>query len=313
MKPEILLVEPMMASIETALDRDYTVHRLPPPGEGRDRLLAEIAPRLRVIVTGGSTGASRALMDALPALALVAINGVGTDAVDLVEARRRGIRVTNTPDVLTDDVADLAMGLIVATLRRLAEADRFVRAGRWGPERMGLARKVTGKRLGIFGLGRIGRAVARRAAGFSMPLAYTSRTPVEGVDGRFVADLEELARDSDVLVLTAAATAETRGIVGRRVLDALGPDGVLINVARGALVDEAELVAALREGRLGGAGLDVFADEPRVPPALFDLDTVVLVPHQASATLETRTAMGDLVLANVAAFLDGDALLTPVV
>lgn len=312
-KPEILLVEAMMAPIEAALDRDYLVHRLPPAGPARDTLLAEVGPRIRVIVTGGGTGASTALMNALPALGLVAINGVGTDAVDLVAAKARGIRVTNTPDVLTEDVADLAIGLIIATLRRLPRADRFVRAGRWGEEPFPLARKVTGKRLGIFGLGRIGRAIGVRAEGFGMPVAYVARRPVDGVAWTRAPDLVTLARDADILVVAASASPETRNIVSREVLDALGPQGVLINVARGSLVDEAELIAALKDGRLGGAGLDVFADEPRVPAELRDMEEVVLVPHQASATVETRTAMGELVLANVAAHLAGEPLLTPVV
>lgn len=313
MKPEIILVEPMMAAVETALDRDYTVHRLPPVGPARDALLAEVGPRVRALVTGGGTGASPALVAALPALGLIAINGVGTDAVDLSLAKARGIRVTNTPDVLTDDVADLAIGLILATLRRLAVADRFVRAGRWGKERLPLAHKVTGKRLGIFGMGRIGRAIAKRTAAFDMPLAYGGRRPVPEVEGRFVADIETLAREVDILVIAASAGPDTRNLVSRSVLDALGPEGVLINIARGAIVDEAELVAALAEGRLGGAGLDVYVDEPNVPAALWSMDNVVLIPHQASATVETRTAMGDLVLANVAAYFAGEPLPTPVV
>lgn len=312
-KPEILLVEPMMAALEAALDRDYVVHRLPPPGAARDALLAEIGARVRVIVTGGGTGASNALTSALPGLGLVAVNGVGTDAVDLVAAKARGIRVTNTPDVLTDDVADLAIGLILATMRRLPRADRFVRAGLWGTAPFPLSRKVAGKRLGIFGLGRIGRAIGRRAEAFDMPIAYVARRPVEDVTWSRAADLVALARDSDILVVAASANPETRNAVSREVLDALGPEGVLINVARGAIVDEPELIAALKEGRLGGAGLDVFADEPRVPAELRAMEDVVLVPHQASATVETRTAMGELVLANVAAYFAGEPLLTPVV
>ncbi|MGQ9371096.1 2-hydroxyacid dehydrogenase [Azospirillum sp. ST 5-10] len=313
MKPEILLVERMMPSLEAALDRAYTVHRLPPPGEERDRLLAGVAPRVRAVVTGGSTGVRNEVVNALPELGAITVFGVGTDAVDLENARARGVRVTNTPDVLTDDVADMAIGLTIMTLRRLAQGDRFVRAGRWPHERMPLSRKVTGKRMGILGLGRIGRAIAARAEAFGMSIAYTNRKPADGAPWPFVADPVELARGCDVLVVAAAAGPSTRNIVGRAVLDALGPDGVLVNVARGSVVDEPELVAALREGRLGGAGLDVFADEPHVPEALFALDSVVLAPHQASATVETRTAMGDLVLANLEAFFAGAPLPTPVV
>lgn len=312
MKPEIILVEPMMAPIEAALDAAYVVHRLP-KGVERERLLAEVGPRVRAVVTGGATGAGNDLLAALPELGIIAINGVGTDKVDLELCRRRGIRVSTTLGTLTDDVADMAFGLMLSTLRRITEGDRFVRAGRWLEGGLPLGRKLTGKRLGIFGLGQIGRAIAKRAAGFDMEIAYTDRAAVDGVPYRFLPSLVGLAGAVDILVIAASASAETKGIVNRAVFDALGPNGALINVARGSLVDEPELVAALTEGRLGCAGLDVFADEPRVPPALFGLDSVVLVPHQASATIETRTAMGELVLANLEAYFTGRALPTAVV
>lgn len=312
MKPEIILVEPMMASIEAKLDDAYTVHRLSAYPD-RAALLAEVGPRVRAIATGGGTGAARDLVDALPNLGIIAINGIGTDAVDLVHARARGIRVTTTPGVLTDDVADLAMALLLAGMRRLTQADRFVRAGRWPTDRMPLARKATGKRLGILGLGGIGRAVARRAEGFGMEIAYTNRKPADGAPWRFVPDPVRLAADSDILVVAVTGGTATRHLVDRAVLDALGPEGLLVNVARGSVVDEEALVAALAEGRLGGAALDVFANEPHVPEALFAMDQVVLVPHQASATQETRTAMGELVLANLAAYFAGEPLPTPVV
>lgn len=312
MKPEIILVEPMMAAIEAKLDAAYTVHRLSAAPD-RAALLAEVGPRVRAIATGGGTGASRALVDALPNLGIIAINGIGTDAVDLVHAKERGIRVTTTPGVLTDDVADLAMALLLAGMRRLTQADRFVRAGRWPTDRMPLARKATGKRLGILGLGGIGRAVAQRAAGFGMEIAYTNRKPADGAPWRFVPDPVRLAAESDILVVAVTGGAGTRNLVDRAVLDALGPEGLLVNVARGSVVDEPALIEALAEGRLGGAALDVFANEPHVPDALFAMDQVVLVPHQASATLETRTAMGELVLANLAAYFAGEPLPTPVV
>jgi hydroxypyruvate reductase len=268
-------------------------------------MLSEIGKNVRAVVTGGALGASRALMERLPALEIVAINGVGTDAVDLAYARSRGIRVTTTPDVLTDDVADLAIGLMLAVSRRICEGDRYVRAGKWAGAALPLANKVSRKRLGILGLGRIGRAVARRAVGFDMQISYTSTSRVAEVPYRFVEDAVQLASESDILMVTVAGGAKSAGLVGPAVLEALGPKGILINVARGSVVDEKALVAALTSGRLGGAGLDVFADEPHVPEVLFQLENVVLQPHRASATVETRLAMGELVLANLAAHFAG--------
>jgi hydroxypyruvate reductase len=311
MKPDILLIEPMMPEVEAQLDAAYRVHRLF-KAEDPAALIAQVGPSIRAIVTGGAHGASNEVVDALPALEIIAINGIGTDAVDLERARARSVRVTTTPDVLTEDVADLALGLMLATSRRICVADRFVRAGRWPNAHLELSARVNGKRLGIFGLGHVGRAVARRAEGFGMPIAYTERHPAD-VAYRFVPELEELAQGSDFLVIAASGGPATRGIVNRPVLDALGPTGILINVARGSVVDEPALVAALSEGRLGGAGLDVFVHEPEVPAALWSMDNVVLQPHQASATIETRHAMADLVLANLAAHFAGREPETPVV
>jgi hydroxypyruvate reductase len=311
MKPDILLIEPMMPEVEAQLDATYNVHRLYQATD-RAALIAKVAPSIRAIVTGGAHGASNEIVDALPALEIITINGIGTDAVDLERARARSVRVTTTPDVLTDDVADLAIGLMLAVSRRICVADRFVRTGKWLESHMPLSSSVNGKRLGIFGLGHVGLAVARRAEGFGMPIAYTERLRAD-VAYRFVPELTDLARDSDFLVVAASGGPATRGIVNRLVLDALGPSGILINVARGSVVDEPVLVAALAEGRLGGAGLDVFAHEPEVPPALWNMDNVVLQPHQASATVETRRAMADLVLANLTAHFAGREPVTPVV
>ncbi|MFZ2006443.1 MAG: 2-hydroxyacid dehydrogenase [Stellaceae bacterium] len=311
MKPEILLIEPMMPEVEAQLDAAYQVHRL---FEAKDpaALVARVAPAIRGVATGGAHGVANAVFDALPNLEIIAINGIGTDAVDLERARARGVRVATTPGVLTDDVADLAIGLMLAVSRRFCVADRFVRDGRWPNAHLPLSAKLSGKRLGIFGLGHVGRSIGRRAEGFDMPIAYCERNPAE-VAYRFVPDLEELALNSDFLVIAASGGSATHGIVNRRVLDALGPQGVLINVARGSIVDEEALVFALIEGRLGGAGLDVFVHEPNVPEALWAMDNVVLSPHQASATVETRRAMADLVLANLAAHFAGQELPTPVV
>jgi lactate dehydrogenase-like 2-hydroxyacid dehydrogenase len=307
MKPDILQTGAMPA-IEAALNDAYTVHRLWDVPD-RDRFLAEVGPRIRAIVTGGNYGASTALIEATPELGLIAVHGVGTDAVDLDLARARGIRVSVTAGVLTEDVADMALGLLLAVARRLAEGDRFVRAGKWPKDRFPLGRKVAGKRLGILGFGRIGQAIARRAEGFGMVVSYTDVQELN-LPQRFVPSLEDLARGSDFLVIAASASAQTRGLVGRAVLDAVGPEGILINIARGSIVAEAELVAALQDGRLGAAGLDVFVDEPNAPEALFSLDNVVLEPHQASATIETRVEMGRNVLANLEAFFAGRPLPT---
>ena len=307
MKPDLLLMQAMLDRTEKSLVDMCEVHRLF-ASQDRDALFHSLAHRIRAVATGGMLGLSRELMDRLPALEIIAVNGIGTDAVDLDEARRRGVRVTTTPDVLTDDVADLAMALLLAAFRRLCESDRFVRAGRWPRAGLPVARRVTGKRLGILGLGRIGRAIARRAEAFAMPVSYTDLRAAEGVSYRFVPDLVDLAGNVDALVVAASGGAGSKHLVNTTVLNALGPEGVLINVARGSVVDEVALVAALVDGRLGGAGLDVFTNEPNVPSALWSMEQVVLQPHRASATLETRADMGDLLVANLAAHFAGQAL-----
>jgi len=304
MKPEILLIEPMMPETEARLDAAYQMHRL--FGQANpSTLVAEVGPRIRGIVTGGGSGASNELIDALPVLEIIAINGIGTDAVDLERARVRGVRVTTTPDVLTDDVADMAIALMLAVSRRLCPGDRFVREGRWPGGHVPLGRKVSGKRLGILGLGRVGRAIARRAEGFGMTIGYTDLRLIEGVEYHYHPTPEALAGESDFLAVAASGGPGSRGIVNAAVLDALGPEGVLVNVARGSVVDEPALVEALSAGRLGGAGLDVFAHEPEVPPALRQMEIVVLEPHQASATVETRRAMAELVLRSLEAQFAG--------
>jgi len=312
MKPEILLMEPMMPEVEARLDATYEVHRLFDAPD-QQALLARVGAGVRAIVTGGGTGAANAVIDALPALEIIAINGIGTDAVDLERARARGIRVSTTPDVLTDDVADMALALMLAVARRICVGDRFVRAGGWKSGGVKLGSKVSGKRLGILGLGRVGRAIARRAEAFGMAIAYTDLHHHADTPYHRYPTLVELAHESDFLVIAASGGAGSRGIVDAATIAALGPDGVLVNVARGSVVDQPALVAALTDGRLGGAGLDVFAHEPEVPEALWQMENVVLMPHQASATVETRLAMADLVLANVAARLAGGEPPTAVV
>ena len=303
MTADILQLCPLMPALEKALSARFTVHRFFEAGDP-DAFVAEHAPRLRGVVTGGHIGIPTELAARLPALEIVAINGVGFDKVDLAEAKRRGVRVSNTPDVLTEDVADLAIGLIISALRQIPRGDAHVRAGRWPSGDLALGSKVSRRRYGIFGFGRIGQAIARRLEGFDAELAYASRSPVE-TTVRNAGSLHELAAWSDVLVIAASASAETRNIVDAQVFNALGPKGVLVNVARGSLVDEPALLDALETGRIAGAALDVFADEPRVPERLLALPNVVLTPHMASATHETRQAMADLVLANLDAHFAG--------
>ena len=298
MKPTILMIEPVLI-IEAELERRFEVQRLYAAADP-DRLLSEIGGQVRGVVTGGGGGLANAIMDRLPALEIIAVNGVGLDAIDLPKAKGRGIKVTTTPDVLTDDVAEMAIGLMLAVARGLCVNDRFVRTGGWPhgkPRKLG--RRLSGQRLGVLGMGNIGRAVANRAAALGLTVAYTGRRAHADLPYAFEPDLKALAAASDILVVSAAATPETRNMVDAGVLEALGPEGVLINVARGSLVDEPALVAALTEGRLGAAGLDVFADEPNVPSGLLGLDNVVLQPHNGSATLDARQAMGRLILENL--------------
>ena len=311
MKPEVLVVAPIYKPAQATLEATYTTH---PFWNAPDRaaLVAEVAPRIDVVVTsGGGAGIQRALIEQLPQLKLIACFSVGLDAVDLAAARARSIAVTNTPDVLTDDVADLAIGLMLATARRIAAADRFVRAGHWLKGGFALTSKVSGKRLGIVGMGRIGQAIARRAAAFDMPIAWHGPAK-KNLPYQYQPQLVELARSVDFLVAACPGGDQTRGLISREVLTALGPNGIFINIARGSVVDEAAMVELLVSGQLGGAGLDVFVDEPRAPAALFNLDNVVLQPHQASATNETRGAMAQLVLDNIAAYAAGRPLPTPV-
>ncbi|SFR74334.1 Lactate dehydrogenase [Mitsuaria sp. PDC51] len=309
MKPHILQLNPILVpSINARLDELYTMHRLFEQADP-DAYIATHGAAMRGVITGGHTGISRSLMERLPALEVVAVNGVGTDAVDLAYARSRGLPVTGTFGALTEDVADMALGLLLATCRHLGAVDRFVRGGLWPkfpqPGALPLARRVSGMRVGIVGLGRVGRAVAERVGAFGCPVRYTDLKEIPGVAWAFEADLVQLARDSDALIVCAAAD-QARDLVDAAVLDALGPRGFLINVARGRLVKEADLVRALQERRIAGAGLDVFADEPNVPPALLDMDNVMLQAHRASATEETRAAMGQMVLDSLAQALAGE-------
>ncbi len=308
---EILSVGPFYAPSYATMERDFSVHKLW-QAKDRDALINQVGGRIRGIQTTGGHGADAKLIGALPKLEIISCFGVGVDAVDLDAAKQRGVIVTNTPDVLNDCVADLAMGLTVATLRRISLGDRYVRSGSWLKGAMPLAEKVGGKTMGILGYGRIGKAIAKRAEAFGMHITYHGRKPQAGVAHRYYASLVEMARDCDVLMVICPGGAATQHIVNAEVLAALGPEGTLINVARGSVVDEQALVKALANGSLGAAGLDVFEAEPKVPEALLAMDNVVLQPHVGSATNETRKAMGDLTVDNLRAYFSGKPVLTPV-
>ncbi len=308
MPHQILQLNPILIpAINEQLAARYTVHKLFEQADPQ-AWLREHGAAIEAVITGGHTGISRAMLEQLPAVKVVAVNGVGTDAVDLAYCRARGLPVTATLGALTEDVADLAIGLLIAACRNLCAGDRFVRDGLWElhpqPSAIPLARRFTGMRVGIVGMGRVGRAVAVRAAAFGCPISYTDLRAMDDLPHRFVPGLVDLARDSDALVLCAAAD-QAEGIVNAAVLEALGPRGFLVNVARGRLVNEDDLTAAIAAGRIAGAGLDVFVDEPRVPQALRQSERLVLQAHRASATWETRTAMGQMVLDSLAQALAG--------
>lgn len=308
MKPNILQLNPILVpAINDTLGERYTVHRLFEQHD-KDAFIREHGASIRGVITGGHTGISNDLIARLPALEVIAVNGVGTDAVDLAFARARGIPVTATFGALTEDVADLAIGLMLAVCREICTGNDFVKTGNWKknphPGALPLSHRFSGKRVGIVGMGKVGRAIAQRACAFGCPIAYTDLRRMEDVPHQFVPDLLALARGCDILVLAAAAD-KAQGIVDAAVLDALGKDGYLVNVARGKLVVESDLVEALSKGAIAGAGLDVFVDEPNVPAALFGMDRVVLQAHRASATVESRTAMGEMVLASLSQALAG--------
>ena len=311
MKPPILMIAPMMPSVMQALEADYTVHRLWQASD-RQAFVSQVAPSVRAIATNGSVGAGTELIDALPNLELIACYGVGVDAIDLMSAKARGIPVTTTPDVLTADVADMAVALMLATSRRLIRGDRYVRDLEWPAKgEMPLTRRVTGRRAGIVGLGRVGKALAKRLSAFEMQISYTDIAAQPEQPFSFVSSLHELATQSDFLIVTASGGPVSRKMVDAKILAALGSDGILINVSRGSIVDEDDLVAALEAGTLGGAGLDVFQNEPHVPNALFKFENVVLMPHHSSGTIESRSAMGTLVVQNIKAHFAGQPLPTP--
>jgi len=309
--PEILLVYSYAPEIMEVLEARHVVHKLY-EADDREAFLSKVGGAVRAIATNGHHGASAALIDALPKLEIISSYGVGYDAVDVGHAAAKGVLVTNTPNVLNDDVANFGIALLLAASRNVVAADRYVRKGKWLQGDMPLARAIRDKPVGILGLGRIGKNIAGKLEVFGCDIRYHGRREQPDQPYRYYADLVEMARDCEYLIVICPATAETNGVVDRAVMDALGPTGTLINVARGSIVNEPELVAALAEGRLGAAALDVFADEPRVPDALMAMDNVILQPHLGSATVETRRAMGELVLENLRLHFAGEALATPV-
>jgi lactate dehydrogenase-like 2-hydroxyacid dehydrogenase len=311
MRHNILMTGPMYPPTIEELEKTYTVHRLWTAGN-RDALVASVADEITAVASSNSGGIDASLMSKLPRLKVIAHFGVGYDTVDVDAARKRGIAVTNTPDVLTEEVADLALALMLATVRRVPQGDRYVREGKWLNGPMALTESCQGKTLGIIGMGRIGRAIARRAEAMNMKIAYQGPNRKRDLSWPYFADPVALAKESDIVMVACPGGEATRNLVNAAVIDAIGPKGFLVNIARGSVVDEAALVAALKDRRIAGAGLDVFVDEPRVPQALVEMEHVVLQPHVASATHKTRRAMGQLVIDNLAAHFAGKPLVTPV-
>jgi len=309
MPVEIAVIGPQRPFVLEALEREFTVHNVLAEPD-KVTALRPVAERIRGVVSNAMVGLPATIIEALPNLEVCANMGVGLETTDLDLARQRGVVVTTTP-VLYDDVADLGVILAMCACRRIAEADRFVRAGHWLKGRMALGRKFSGKRAGILGLGRIGLALAPRLAAFGIQIGYYDPMPKPDVPYRACDSALALAQNSDILFLAAAGGQGRSHIVTAEILDALGPSGVFVNIARGWLVDEAALVSALREGRLGAAGLDVFEHEPKVPAELLAMDNVVLTPHIASSTDETMTAMGECVLDNLRSWFAGKGALTP--
>jgi hydroxypyruvate reductase len=316
-KPDVLLVMPLPPYARAILDANYTVHdrtHLTDPAA-----FAAAAPGIRAIVGSGEAKVPRELMVQMPNLKMVSVIGVGYDGVDTAAANELGIKVTHTPDVLNDDVADLAIGLMLCAARKLPQADQYVRSGQWATKgAMPLTRKLSGSRVGIVGMGRIGKTIAKRCAAFDMPISYTARSAKADLPFTFYATAKELAAKVDFLIIITPGGAGTKNMINAEVLAALGSanggigDGYLVNVARGTCVDQAALIHALQNNIIAGAGLDVFDGEPKVPEAFYKMDNVTLAPHVGSATNATRKAMADLALLNLANFYAEKPLVTPV-
>ncbi len=313
-KIDVLMIGPIMPLITDEIARQFTLHKLW-EAANRDALISALAPRLRAIAAGGGKHETMdgAFLARLPKLEIISSFGVGYDHVDAKWAGTHGIVVTNTPDVLTEEVADTALGLLLCTVRELPQAERYLRAGKWLEQDYPLTRATLRDRTaGIVGLGRIGKAIARRLDAFGVAVVYHGRKAQPDVRYRHYPDLRAMARDVDILMVVTPGGPGTRNLIDAKVLEALGPNGILINISRGSVVDEAALIAALKSGKILSAGLDVFANEPQVPRELLEMDNVVLFPHVGSASVHTRDAMGQLVVDNLVSWAAGKGPLTPV-
>jgi lactate dehydrogenase-like 2-hydroxyacid dehydrogenase len=313
-KPALLNTGPMMTLIEEGIAKAFEVHRLHEAGD-QEALLRRIGPNVRAICTGSHTGVrtDAAMMALCPGLKIIGNFGVGYDTIDVAVAAKRGVVITNTPDVLTEEVADTTLGLLLATVREFYQAEKWLRDGRWPKEvEYRLTASLRDRNVGIAGFGRIGKAIARRLEAFGLAVSYFGRKPQAGVSNRYYDDLVAMARDVDTLILVIPGGPATTNLVNAAVLEALGPRGILINVARGSVVDEAALIAALRARKIHRAGLDVFVGEPKINPAFLELDNVTLFPHVGSASNHTRDAMGQVVVDNLVAFAEGRPPKTPV-
>jgi len=310
-KPDLLITSLMMPMIEEQLERHFNVERLY-KAEDKEKLLAEFGPKVRALGATSGTKIDSTLMKKLPKLEIVGSFGVGYDYVDAKWAGENGIIVTNTPDVLNEEVADTAVGLLLATVRQFPQADRYVREGKWLKMAYPLTATLQDRTVGVVGMGRIGKAIAKRLDAFNMPIVYHSRNKADGVAYKHYHDLKQMAEDVDVLIVITPGGPATKHLINKGVLEALGPNGVIINVARGSVIDEKALIEALRDKKILSAGLDVFEDEPNVPQALKDMNHVVLLPHVGSASVHCRNLMGQLVVDNLVAWASGRPPLTPV-
>jgi lactate dehydrogenase-like 2-hydroxyacid dehydrogenase len=312
-KADVLLLGPAMPLIVEGIERAFTLHKFW-EAKDKDKLIAELAPRLKAMAAGGGGHAAieGSFLSKFPKLEIISSFGVGYDHVDAKWCGGHGVTVTNTPDVLTEEVADTALGLLLCTVRELPQAERYLRAGKWLGGNYPLTASLRERKAGIVGLGRIGKAIAKRLEAFGLTVSYHNRSKQSDVSYKYYPSVLDLAKDVDILICVMPGGAATKNMINTQVLEALGPDGILINIGRGSSVDEPALIKALKEKKIYSAGLDVFADEPRVPKELIEMDNIVLFPHLGSASHYTRRAMGQLVVDNLLAWSAGKPPLTPV-